>query len=513
MQQFTKQRVFKGFFSLCVITVMVLFAASCSRNGNSRFAAANNSPEAAELRYGMITEPVTFDPLNPANTADGRSILFNVFEGLVKPDSSGALVPALAETYRIEPDGLTYVFTLRPGVLFHNGEALRPEDVVFSLNTAMDAGFTGFNQIAGIRISPSGEVRVTLKDRDPEFLPYLTVGIVPESNGDRERNPVGTGPFIIGNYSPQQSLVLARNPNYWQADLPKLDKVTIVFVADTDRLLTGLRGGNIEGAGNITGALVNQFDPNEFDIIPWYSNMVHLMALNNAREPLNDVRVRRAVNYALDTRGIIETAFFGQGEPSGSPLIPGLTNVYEESLRDPYPRDIERAKRLLAEAGLPNGFSLEIVVPSNYTMHVDTAQVIVNQLADAGISGTIRLVDWATWLSEVYRGRNYEATIISLDANNVSPRSFLSRYLSVSDGNFLNFANPEYDRVYNAVLAEYDESRRISLYREAQRIISENAAAVYIQDILGFRVFTGGRYGGVVNYPLYVIDFASMYRK
>jgi peptide/nickel transport system substrate-binding protein len=398
-------------------------------------------------------------------------------------------------------------------VLFHNGEALRPEDVVFSLNAAMDAGFTGFNRIAETGISPSGEIRVTLKEPDPEFLPYLTVGIVPENNGDRERNPIGTGPFVIESYSPQQSLVLARNPNYWQADLPKLDKVTIVFVADTDRLLTGLRGGNIESAANITGALVHQFDPNEFDIIPWYSNMVHLMALNNAREPLNDVRVRRAVNYALDISGIIETAFYGQGEPSGSPLIPGLKNVYNESLRDPYPRDIERAKRLLAEAGLPNGFSLEIVVPSNYTMHVDTAQVIVNQLADAGIRGTIRLVDWATWLSEVYRGRAYEATIISLDANNVSPRSFLSRYLSGSDGNFLNFANPEYDRVYNAVLAEYDENRRIALYREAQRIISEDAAAVYIQDILGFRVFTGGRFGGVVNYPLYVIDFAGMYRK
>jgi len=508
MHQFAKQRFFSAIVTLGVITLIALFVTSCSRNTPD-----GGSPQAAELRYGMITEPVTFDPLNPANTADGRSILFNVFEGLVKPDSSGALVPALAETYHIEPDGLTYVFTLRPGVLFHNGEALRPEDVVFSLNAAMDAGFTGFSQIAATGISPSGEITVTLKGRDPEFLPYLTVGIVPENNGDRERNPIGTGPFVIENYSPQQSLVLARNPNYWQADLPKLDKVTIVFVADTDRLLTGLRGGNIEGAANITGALVNQFDPKEFDIIPWYSNMVHLMALNNAREPLNDVRVRRAVNYAIDTRGIIETAFYGQGEPSGSPLIPGLANVYNESLRDPYPRDIERAKRLLTEAGFPNGFSLEITVPSNYTMHVDTAQVIVSQLADAGIRGTIRLVDWATWLSEVYRGRGYEATVISLDAANVSPRSFLARYLSGSDGNFLNFANPEYDRVYNAVLAEYDESRRNSLYREAQRIISDDAAAVYIQDILGFRVFAGGRYGGVVNYPIYVIDFAAMYRK
>ena len=490
---------------LAVIGIAAFLLGSCSGQ--------KPEPEkSAELRYGLTTEPVTFDPLNPANTADGRSILFNVFEGLVKPDSSGKLIPAVAESYTIEQNALVYVFTLRPGVLFHNGEALRPEDVVFSLNTAAKAGFTGFNQIAGIEALDNRQVRITLKEPDPEFLPYLTVGIVPENNPDREKNPIGTGPFMIENYSPQQSLRLIKNPRYWQTGLPALDRVTIVFVSDNDALLTGLRGGNIEGAG-VTGGLLPQLEAKNFDIIPWYSNAVQLLALNNARQPLDDVRVRKAVNYALDIPGIIETAFYGKGEPSGSPLIPGLTSAYDESLRDPYPRDIGKAKELLAEAGYPNGFSLEITVPSNYTMHVDTAQVIVNQLADAGIHGTIRLVDWATWLSEVYRDRKYQATIISLDANNVSPRSFLFRYCSEEAGNFINFRSPVYDQVYDAALVENDEARRISLYKDCQRIISENAASVFIQDIMGFRVFAGGQFGGVVNYPLYVIDFSTIYRK
>jgi peptide/nickel transport system substrate-binding protein len=238
--------------------------------------------------------------------------------------------------------------------------------------------------------------------------------------------------------------------------------------------------------------------------------MVQLLALNNARAPLDKIAVRQAVNYALDIPEIIDTAFYGKGEPSGSPLIPGLKNVYEESLRDPYPRDIEKAKTLLALSGLSGGFTLEITVPSNYTMHVDTAQVIVNQLADAGINGTIRLVDWGTWLQEVYRGRRYEATIISLDANNVSPRSFLSRYRSGDDGNFINFTSGDYDRVYDAALSETGEERRVSLYREAQRVISREAASVFIQDIVGFRVFTGGNFSGIINYPLSVIDFAAI---
>ena len=491
-------------FIFALIALTSFSFSSCQRQ-------REESVTAAELRYGLTTEPVTLDPLNPANTADGRSLLFNVFEGLVKPDSSGRLLPAAAESYSIEQNGLVYTFTLRQGLQFHDGSAVEIADILFSLNQARQAGFSGLNQIERMEIIRPDEIAIVLLEPDLEFLPYLTVGIVPENNPDRERNPIGTGPFIIESYTAQQNLILVKNPHYWQEDLPKLDRIIIVFVADSNALLTGLLGGNIEGAA-VTGAQLAQLAPEAFDIVPFYSNMVQLLALNNTAMPLDDMRVRQAVNYALDIQGIIDTAFFGRGEPSGSPLIPGLTYVYEQSLRDPFPRDLTRARNLLAEAGFPNGFPLEIVVSSNFTMHVDTAQVIVNQLADAGINGNIRLVDWATWLSEIYRNREYQATIISLDATNISPRSFLSRYLSGAGGNFINFENSAFDRVFNAAFLETDEEERILLYREAQRIISESAASVFIQDIQGFWAFVSGRFGGVVTYPLYVIDFSTIYR-
>lgn len=501
-------RILVGLGVLCAL-------GACSRNQDSQSpgvqALAGRPIEGGELRVGITTEPATLDPLSPSNTADGRSILFNVFEGLVKPDTEGNFQPAVADQYEIEQDGLVYTFRLRPGVKFHDGSEVRVEDLVFTLEMAMQAGFTGFDQIAQVAQTSDNHITITLKARDPEFLPYLTIGIVPKDHEDREGKPIGTGPFSIASYTTQQSLVLVKNPYYWQEGVPHLDKVTYVFTADSDALLLALQGGNTDAAG-VTSALVQQLDRNRFDMFPSYSNSVQLFALNNGVKPLDDVRVRQAINYAVDTPEIIDTAFYGMGEPSGSPLIPGLSSYYDPSLKDPYPVHIQKAQELLAEAGYSQGFSLEITVPANYTMHVDTAQVLVNQLATIGVTATIKLVDWATWLDEVYRGRRYQGTIISLDAPAAAPKSFLERYHSNAGSNFVNFNSPEYDAVYDAILGETDEQQRIALYRQAQQIISTEAASVYIQDILSFRIFPKGRFGGIVSYPLYVFDVSTIYQ-
>ncbi|MDR3342079.1 MAG: ABC transporter substrate-binding protein [Treponema sp.] len=469
-----------------------------------------SAPVSRELRFGITTEPATLDPLNTANTADGRSILFNVFEGLVTPDPDGNLQPAIAEGYRIEQNGLVYQFTLRPGVKFHDGSPVTAEDVEFTLNTAIQNQFIGLTEIAQVAITADKGISITLKAPDPEFLPYLTIGVVPKNNPDREAHPIGTGPFSIAAYTTQQSLVLVKNPQYWQEGLPHLNRVTYVFVSDSEALLLALQGGTIDSA-SLTGDLLQQLDSNAFDFVSNPSNSVQLMALNNGVKPLGDVRVRQAINYAVDIPQIIDTAFFGEGEPSGSPLIPGLTEYYDTSLKNPYPRDLAKAQALLAAAGYAQGFPLEITVPSSYTMHVDTAQVLVNQLKTIGITATIKLIDWATWLAEVYQGRHYEATIISLDGVNVSPRSFLSRYRSDAGSNFLNFHSEAYDRVYDAALVEPDTDKRIALYKQAQRVLSEEAASVYIQDIIRFKTFPKGAFGGVVNYPLYVFDVSTIY--
>jgi peptide/nickel transport system substrate-binding protein len=384
--------------------------------------------------------------------------------------------------------------------------------VKFSLETAKASGFIGLGAIE--RIEADGHnIRISLFHADPDFLPYLTVGIVKAGSTGRERNAVGTGPYYVESYNTQQSMVLKKFSGYRLENEAGLETITIVFLPNFDAFIPGLIGGSIDGASLFSG-LAHQLNPSRFDIIPGHSAAVQLLALNNAAAPFNDIRVRQAINYGIDIQGIIDAAFYGAGVPSGSPLIPGLAAYYEQSLADPYPVNLEKAMSLLAEAGFGEGgqqLTLEIIVPSNFNMHIDTAQVVAGQLSKIGINASIRLVDWATWLSDVYRGRKYQATIISLDSQIVSPRGFLSRYHSASSDNFINFSNADFDRVYGLLLTEPSEERRIELYKEAQAIISANAASVFIQDILGFRAFRAGVYGGVLHYPLYVIDFASMY--
>ncbi|GBU27864.1 hypothetical protein R84B8_01407 [Treponema sp. R8-4-B8] len=293
------------------------------------------------------------------------------------------MLPCIAESWTIERDALIYTFTLREGVRFHDNSIVTAADVKFSIDTAIAAGINGMNRIENAAIISSNSVRVTLKAPDPEFLPFLTIGIVKADNGDREKNIIGTGPFSIESFTPQRDLVLKKFDGYWQRhlaqpqDVPRLDKVTIVFFANVEALMIALRSGNIDGA-NLVGSFAAQLDHRNFDVIDSYSAAVQLLALNNQVPPLNDIRVRKAINYGIDIQGIIDGAFFGKGSPSGSPIIPGLSTYYDGSLS--YPYDPQTAQTLLAEAGFNDArkLSLEITVPSEYAMHVDTAQVLLN---------------------------------------------------------------------------------------------------------------------------------------
>jgi peptide/nickel transport system substrate-binding protein len=502
-----------------LVPTLIFALSACSASPSNQTGGAGGDadvrePESGgELRWGLSTELDSLDPYVAVGGDTKGIVIFNLFEGLVKPDTSGNLNPAVAESYEILQDGKVYEFKLRNGVKFHNGNEVTPQDVRYSFARALEskADLEGFDNVESVNVTDDGLITITLIEANTEFLTSLTNAIIPDGYTDQASKPIGTGPFAFESYTPQQELILVKHKDYWQPGLPQLDKVTIVYEADTNALLLSLQSGNVDGAG-IAASDARVLDLNDFNVIERNSNAVQQLALNNDYGPLQDERVRQALNYAVDADEIIASAFDGYGTKVGSPIIPGLSKYYNAALANAYPTDVEKARQLLAEAGYPDGFDLEITVPSNYVVHVNTAQVIVNQLARAGINATIKQIDWPTWLSEVYDGRQYQATVISVGGASLSPKNELARYLSDAGHNFYNYTSPAFDTKYAAASTALDDAERVALYKEAQQIISDEAGNVYIQDITGLSALRKG-FDGLESYPIYAVtDFSKIYQ-
>ena len=488
---------------IALLTLSLSGAAAFAQDGDD----AAEITDGGEFVYGSATELNNFDPFTSI-TADVRSVDFNIFEGLVKPTPEGDFAPAIAEDYSISEDGTEYSFTLREDVSFHNGETVTPEDVLYSIQKAIDSSIIGYDEIDHFEIADDGKLVITLKQSDQNFIPTLTQAIVPENAEDLEHSPIGTGPYKLTEYEEQDHITLEKNEDYWGTPA-HLDKITIKFATDQAELYLLFEAGSIDGFG-ASAATLSQLDEDSVNLYVTTSNAVQLLALNNDFEPFQDQRVREAINYAVSADEIIDIAFYGYGTKVGSGLIPALSRYFNDELVDVYNQDLEKAKELLAEAGYEDGLSFTIAVPSVYQAHIDTAEVIVNELAAAGINAEIKQVDWATWLETIYQNREFEATIISLTGSVPYPSFFLSRYTSDSDSNFINYKSEAFDTAFANAVAEADQDKKVELFKEAQKVLSDESASVFIQDISSFLVYNK-EFAGNVNYPLYATDFSAIY--
>ncbi|MDD6010210.1 MAG: ABC transporter substrate-binding protein, partial [Lachnospiraceae bacterium] len=238
-------------------------------------------------------------------------------------------------------------------------------------------------------------------------------------------------------------------------------------------------------------------------------NLVQAVYLNNDVEPLNDVRVRQALCYAVDKQEIMDFMADGKGTSIGSSMFPSFGKYYMEELNDVYSTDVDKAKELLAEAGYPDGFDLKITIPSNYEQHVQTGEVVKEQFAKIGVNVEIELVEWNTWLSDVYSGRQYEATIVGVDASTLSARALLARFVSDAGNNFVNFKSEAYDEAYSKALASTDDAEQTRYYKECETILANEAANVYIQDMSEL-IALNKKFTGYEFYPLYAQDISKI---
>ncbi len=464
--------------------------------------------DGGKMVFGFATELNNFDPFT-SMTADARSISFNIFDGLVRVESDGSYVPALAEDFSVSADSRIWTFRLRKGVKFHDGKTLTKDDVLYSIQKAVDGGVTGYKAIQSFEFDRSGEnLTITLSEPDAGFMVYMTTPIVPKDSKDLATHPIGTGPYSFKEYVEQDHITLARNNAYW-GNKGHLDTIVIKFLASQADFLLNFKAGSIDGF-SANADTVEQLNRDEINLYPRNSNSVQLFALNNKFGPFKDKNVRKAICYMIDAETIIRTVNYGYGVKASSPLIPALSKYYASETDFTYIKDEAKARQFLAASAYPDGFSFTITVPSNYSVHVKTAEVIVGELAKLGINAEIKQVDWATWLQRVYGEKDYEATVVSFDGHYAYPTAFLARYCSTAKNNMVGFSSAEYDKTYLKAVATTREEERIAFFGKCQKILSEEAASVFLEDISMLSVYNKN-FQGCKDYPLYALDLSAIY--
>lgn len=502
-----------------LLTMAVL--GGCGTDGTGESSGDNSSmgPTGDPVYGGSVVVGVQqdIDSLDPhkANAAGTKEILFNMFEGLVKPDKNGNLMKAIASDYTVSEDGLVYTFTLREGVKFHNGNAVTAEDVKYSLERASGL-LDGTPLIASLKVLTSVDiidektVQVTVGSANTELIYSFVAAIIPAGSGEDESGtPIGTGPFSFVSYTPQEGIVVKKNEDYWQEGLPYLDEVNFKIVTSTDTALLELQGGSIDIYPYLTDSQANELK-DSFQILSAPSAVVQALFLNNADPVLSDVRVRQAICYALDKDSINDFLAGGNASLISTAMLPTLESYYVD-LNDTYGTgaNVEKAKELMTEAGYPDGFDLEITVPSNYEYHMQTAEVVVEQLKSAGINAVIHPVEWNAWLEDCYNGRKYQATISGLTSD-ATPGYMMNRFQTDSKKNFINFASEEYDELYQKAAAAMDLEEKAGYYKQLQQILCDEAGSAFIQ-VPAITIAVNPKLGGYTFYPVYVQDMSTVY--
>lgn len=504
----------KRILSLAVALVMVCTAlTACGGGSGSQGNTNSTGKDSNSITVGIPQDlDSSLDPYQ-LTAAGTREVLFNVFEGLVKPDSKGEFYDALASEHSISDDGLTYTFTLRDGVKFHNGDTVTTEDVLYSFKTCaattVDTSLkAALSNVEEVTAPDDKTIQIVLKKASAEFINFVAnVYIVPSDYKDQATNPVGTGPFKFVSRAVQENVVLEKFADYWGTPA-KLDKITLRIYEDSTAMVTALQSGSIDLCPRITVENAKIL-PADFQVQEGLSNLVQALYLNNDVEPFNNEKVRQALCYAIDVDAIMDVVNDGKGHRVGSAMYPNFIRYYDESLENTYTYDVKKAKKLLKEAGYENGFTFTITAPSNYTVHVDTATVILEQLKEVGITAKIKEIEWNTWINDVYLGEKYEATVVGFDAANLTAAAMLERYQSKADKNMFNYKNKEYDKTYKEAIAATDEEEATALFKKCEKILADTAPNVFLMDLPLFVAVRDGL-EGYEFYPLYVQDFSTL---
>jgi peptide/nickel transport system substrate-binding protein len=493
---------------------LLLFLVSAALVATVPGAPAGAQSPRDRFTFALSGGPDTLDPQATAATL-AFQVNKSLYDTLVEVDDDGKLMPALAESWAVSPDGLTWTFKLRSGVKFHHGKTLDAGDVKATLERILDPATRSpkrgdFGAIRSVEAVDPLTVRIVLAERFAPFLATLAQGwgaILPADLIARKQDfatkPVGTGPFTVTEWQRDSFIRLQRFDGYWIKGEPRLREVLIRFVPERAVKVAGLLSGEFDAVDGVDPLDLPRVQANpNVKVIRQVTSLVNVVAINNSRPVLRDVRVRRALWHAIDRKQVLKTAYGPESIVTN--VFMDVTSPYYVDIPDPYPYNPDQARKLLAEAGYGSGLTLDLALPQPYPFHIEAGQLVQAMLAKVGVTAKPRVVEWGFWLSRIYAGGEYDLTIIGhtgkLDA----------------DGRLFGFGNPSavppnYVRYDNAKVVDLLLAGRITTNPDHRKRIYAEALKMMTSDAMLIPLGTPFNYAatqkGVKDFrQLYAID-------
>ena len=461
---------------------------------------------------GMTLEPPGLDPTTGAAAAISEITDYNIYEGLTKVNGDGSVTPLLASSWTISPDVKTYAFKLLPGIKFQDGEPFSSADVKFSFERAGAPQSTNklksfFQSIEKVEAPDPDTAVVTFKEPAPDAL--FQLGLSPavivdqKSEPTNATNPVGTGPFKFDNWVKGSSVTLSKWDGYRDAGKIRLEKVTFRIINDPAAQVAALLAGDVDAIprfGSVQSVDEFKNDP-RFQVTVGGTEGKTIMSINNKRKPLDDVRVRRALAYAIDRKAIIDGAMNGYGTPIGShyvPIDPGYID-----LTGTYPYDPEKAEALLKEAGITLPLKLTLTLPPPAYARAG-GEIIAAELAKVGVDVKIENVEWAQWLSGVYKDKNFDLTIIS----HVEPMDLV---IYADPSYYFQYDSQAFRDIMRKVNTTVDPEARKKYLGEAQMQLATDAVNVFLFQLAQITVANAKLKGLWKDSPVFANDMSAVY--
>ncbi|MEQ6249298.1 ABC transporter substrate-binding protein [Sulfitobacter sp. HNIBRBA3233] len=463
-----------------------------------------------DITLAMQLEPPHLDPTSAAAGAIDSVLYSNVFEGLTRFTSDGAIVPGLAKSWEISEDGLTYTFTLQEGVTFHDGTTMDADDVKFTLDRILaedsaNAQKALYASIAEVNVIDPATVEVKLSEPNGMMLFNLAWGdaviVAPESIENIKQQPIGTGAFKFDSWTQGDSIEISRYDGYW-GEPAKLASATFKFISDPTAAFSAMMAEDIDVfSGFPAPENLPQFEADpRFQVLVGSTEGETILSTNNKQAPFDDVRVRQALAHAIDRQAIIDGAMFGYGTPIGThfaPHNPAYVDLTAQSAYDP-----EKAIALLEEAGLGDGFETTLFLPPpSYARR--GGEIIAAQLAEVGIKAEITNVEWAQWLESVFNGKNFGLTIVS----HTEPMDI---GIYANPDYYFQYDNPAFQELMNKLNATTDPDARTEMLGEAQRIIADDYVNGYLFQLAALSVAKSGLQGLWANAPTQANDLTGV---